>query len=716
DPATNNTVLDGDIGVLSDETDNAYHVVSADNITSATILDGFTITNGNSDGVSGHGGGIYLSGSNGSSPTLANLIISNNLANSNGAGLYSITVNNLLPEASYSRPSLTDVTFSGNTAARGGGMHTQNSSAILTRVVFSNNTATGGAGGGMNNQTLLATDAPSIPILTDVTFDSNIANGGGGMFNANSNGVLNNVTFYNNTAYRRGGAVLNENASPSFTNVTFYGNTSTETVGAAPWGGGAVLNFESSPTFNNTTFSGNNSLTQAGDAIRNTSNSSPQISNSIFWGDTTDEIASDGTGSTTIVDSVVEGGFTGTNILTTDPNLGSLADNGGFTETMALGVGSSAINTGGVNAACASTDQRGTSRPQGAACDIGAYEFDGANTLTVSPVTDTYGNTVNLTASLVSYGAGVNGKTINFTLNGSSVGNAVTNSSGVATLNAVSLVGIDAGTYPGGVNSGVGASFAGDSIFVASSDTDTLTINQRPITVTAASDSKEYDGNSNSSGVPSITSGSLASGDTATWTQSFDNKNAGTGKTLTPAGSVSDGNSGNNYTVTFATNTTGVITAKELTVSGITANNKVYDGNTSATLNTGSAALNGVLGGDTVSLNTGSAVGTFDDPNVGTGKTVTVSGLTLSGADAGNYSLTQPTTTADITAKELTVSGITANNKVYDGNTSATFNTGSAALVGVLGGDTVSLNTGSAVGTFDDPNVGTGKTVTVSGL
>jgi hypothetical protein len=43
--------------------------------------------------------------------------------------------------------------------------------------------------------------------------------------------------------------------------------------------------------------------------------------------------------------------------------------------------------------------------------------------------------------------------------------------------------------------------------------------------------------------------------------------------------------------------------------------------------------------------------------NVGTGKTVTVSGLALSGADAGNYMLTQPVTTANITTKGLTVSG-----------------------------------------------------------
>ncbi len=85
-----------------------------------------------------------------------------------------------------------------------------------------------------------------------------------------------------------------------------------------------------------------------------------------------------------------------------------------------------------------------------------------------------------------------------------------------------------------------------------------------------------------------------------------------------------------------------------LTVTGITAADKVYDGNTTATL-VGSGTLSGVIGGDDVTLG-GTAAGTFDSANVGTGKTVTVSGLTLGGADAGNYTLTQPTTTASITA------------------------------------------------------------------
>jgi len=91
-------------------------------------------------------------------------------------------------------------------------------------------------------------------------------------------------------------------------------------------------------------------------------------------------------------------------------------------------------------------------------------------------------------------------------------------------------------------------------------------------------------------------------------------ENAGTGKTLTPTGTVNDGNGGANYNVSFVNNTTGVITAKGLTVTGITANSKTFDGTTAAILNTGSAALVGVVAGDVVTLNTAGATGTLPRP------------------------------------------------------------------------------------------------------
>ena len=72
-------------------------------------------------------------------------------------------------------------------------------------------------------------------------------------------------------------------------------------------------------------------------------------------------------------------------------------------------------------------------------------------------------------------------------------------------------------------------------------------------------------------------------------------------------------------------------------------------------------------------------VSTFDSKNVGTSKTVTVDSITLSdgsnGGLAANYTINpDQTTTADITAKPITVSGITVSNKVYDGLTGASVN------------------------------------------
>ena len=83
-----------------------------------------------------------------------------------------------------------------------------------------------------------------------------------------------------------------------------------------------------------------------------------------------------------------------------------------------------------------------------------------------------------------------------------------------------------------------------------------------------------------------------------------------------------------------------------------------------------------MFGGDAVSL-TGLS-GSFANKNVGTGKTVTVSGGTLTGTDAGNYQLTSAsgTTTANITPATLTVTGFTAQNKVYDATAAATVSGG----------------------------------------
>jgi hypothetical protein len=128
----------------------------------------------------------------------------------------------------------------------------------------------------------------------------------------------------------------------------------------------------------------------------------------------------------------------------------------------------------------------------------------------------------------------------------------------------------------------------------------------------------------------------------------FDTRDAGTDKTVT-ADLELTGADAVNYTLNATATTTANITAAPLTVSGITAEDKPFDGTTAATLNTGPAALDGVIGSDVVILSVAGADGNFETADVGSKKTVFITGLTISGAGAGNYTLVQPTTTASIT-------------------------------------------------------------------
>jgi trimeric autotransporter adhesin len=234
-----------------------------------------------------------------------------------------------------------------------------------------------------------------------------------------------------------------------------------------------------------------------------------------------------------------------------------------------------------------------------------------------------------------------------------------------------------------------------------------LTINTKNLSVTGATASnKIYDGNTTAaltggtlSGVVGSDVVSLANNTTGT----FASSGVGTGISVTSAMTLSGAAAGN-YTLTQPTLSAN-ITVKTLTVTGATATNKVYDGNTTASITSGS--LSGVVGSDVVTL-ANNTTGTFSTATVGTAKTVT-SAMTLTGAAAGNYTLTQPTLSANITAKTLTVTGASATNKVYDGNTTAAITGGS--LSGVVGSDVVSL-ANNTTGTFTSSGVGTGIGVT----
>jgi hypothetical protein len=147
------------------------------------------------------------------------------------------------------------------------------------------------------------------------------------------------------------------------------------------------------------------------------------------------------------------------------------------------------------------------------------------------------------------------------------------------------------------------------------------------------------------------------------------------------------------------------VNMRMLTVTA-TVSNKVYDG----TVNAVASYSDNRLAGDVFTVY-GTAV--FNDKNVGTGKTVSISSMYLSGNDAGNYLLASNTTsaTANITAATV-MPNVTVSDKTYDGTTASTITT--RTLTGAIGDDDVTLTGGTA--TFADASVGTNKLVTVTGL
>ena len=205
------------------------------------------------------------------------------------------------------------------------------------------------------------------------------------------------------------------------------------------------------------------------------------------------------------------------------------------------------------------------------------------------------------------------------------------------------------------------------------------------------------------------------------YTAAFASAAVGSGITVTVGGLTLTGSASANYTLTEPTLTANIVTATVTITSGLAANSKVYDGTTTAAISSNTVVLAGVQSADAanVQLSTNGYSAAFATPTVGTGKTVTVSGLTLTGNAAANYALTQPTLTANITVATVAItSGLTANSKVYDGTTTATITSNTVVLAGVKSADTanVQLSTNGYTAAFANAAVGTGKTVTASGL
>ncbi|MBI5293974.1 MAG: S-layer homology domain-containing protein [Chloroflexi bacterium] len=335
-----------------------------------------------------------------SAPVISGGTFDQNTATSKGGGLYN----------DNSDLSLSNTDFTLNNAANGGGIYNANGSNLMLNggQIFGNSTTTGNGGGIYNSLSMISlvtvdinsnradnsgggifndignlTSASTFS-LTNVKFIMNISNSGGGMYNGElSSGTLTNVEFYENvsTGFQGGGMNNSSAGNLALENVTFTNNY-------APKGGGMNNNY-TDPSLTNVTFHHNGSQGNAGMGGGMYNNAShPILINTVIadsesGGDCAGSTLDSASSNNLIEDSAFACGLTNGdangNIVGLDPNLGPLADNGGFTQTHALLTGSPAIDAGD-DASCPDTDQRGLSRPWdgdgsgGAACDIGAYE------------------------------------------------------------------------------------------------------------------------------------------------------------------------------------------------------------------------------------------------------------------------------------------------------------------------------------------------------
>jgi hypothetical protein len=198
----------------------------------------------------------------------------------------------------------------------------------------------------------------------------------------------------------------------------------------------------------------------------------------------------------------------------------------------------------------------------------------------------------------------------------------------------------------------------------------TLTVDKAILTLTADNKTKVYDGvvfsqftvtysgfaNSETSAVLGGTLSFAGSATTA--------KNAGTGYVIVPGGLTST-----NYIINFVDGTLDI--AKATVTPLVTAKDKCFDNNNSATVS--SQTLTGVLPPDIVNLEVNAAG--FSDATAGTGKTVTATGLSLSGNDAGNYILSATTATTIANIYILPIPIITGDTSPCEETSGVTYST-----------------------------------------
>lgn len=386
DWVTNVTILSGDIGISNDSTDNSYHVIFNLTLDNTAILDGFTISDGNADGVgpNDRGAGMYNVSAD---ITLSHCIFETNAAFI-GAGIFNQESDINVDSCSF----ITNTTFPDGF---GGGMYNFSSNLTISNSNFDNNQA--GWGGAINIHANAG--FTSNHNVSNSTFSNNLGTGGGGainngfsgsagtaMFNCIKCEFIDNISF-DGATIGGGGAYFSEEIgfNAYFENSLFDGN---QGLGTEDWGGGALLIYQGIATIVNSTLVNNVSATDGGAISIYSPTGSVIVRNSILWDNAAANQPSiyNGQGGSALIEySLIQDAACppavtcgAGMIYNTDPLF--VNEIGGDYRLQAC---SPAVDAGTTTGAPAD-DLDENPRPVNAGIDMGAYEYQGALTPTVA--------------------------------------------------------------------------------------------------------------------------------------------------------------------------------------------------------------------------------------------------------------------------------------------------------------------------------------------
>jgi CSLREA domain-containing protein len=344
--------------------------------------------NGMPGGAGGAGGGIYNAAPG--SLTLTNVTVSGNSAGNGGMG----------GQGGLGASSATGGKGGdGGCCGDGGGLDNAGGQVTITGSTFSGDHAGAGGSGGLGEEpssgfggaggqgqggssggAIATGGATATMSITNSTLSGNFAGAGG---NGGNGGATSDVPIVNwasgggaGNGSTGGGLFVSGGATATLTNVTIDANQvggpgTPGTVGSTPSCGGPNCGHPLPGTPGNPAFGG---------GVYDSTTPATTLTDSLLAANELGNCAGNLTDGNHNLSFGVSAGCPA-GFAHGDPKLGSLADNGGPTQTVALQAGSAAIGQG---AGCAATDQRGVARP--AKCDIGAYELS-APTVTTGQAT-----------------------------------------------------------------------------------------------------------------------------------------------------------------------------------------------------------------------------------------------------------------------------------------------------------------------------------------